>query len=429
MTFRTRYLIYILTVHAALVGLTFLVLRQNKLLFIASEVLIAVSIYVAMRIYRTFQQPADFIASGVEAIQDKEFTVKFVPTGNEEVDALIRVYNLMIDQLRQERTRQTEQQVFLDKLVEAAPIALLILDYDGRVSALNPKARQLLRLSDAAVLGKPLSTIDHPLLQQAATASADRAPADRSQTFRGSGADTYRVLRGQFIDRGFSRQFLFIEELTAELIETEKKAYGKVIRMMAHEVNNSIGAVNSILHVTETDLPDADLRRAVRVAIDRNNRLNQFTRRFADIVRLPAPNLAPTDMAELLRNVAQLMQAQADVRQITLRVIQPAEPVVWPADVAQMEQVLVNVVKNALEASGPGNTVEMTVNDHQLTVRNDGPAIPDDVAVQLFNPFYSTKPSGQGIGLTLSRDILHNHGFTFALRTEPDGWTVFRIRR
>lgn len=421
-TFQTRYLLYILAVHVVLIGLTFQVLKQNKLYFIASEVLIVLSLYVAVRIYRSFRQPSAFIASGIEAIRDNDFTVKFVPTGNDEVDKLIRVYNLMIDQLRQERTRQAEQQFFLDKLIEAAPIALLIFDFDQRVSAANPKARQLLKLSDEVLLGKPLSATNHPLLAQ-----LDDLPPDQPQTVKLAGVETYRVLRGQFIDRGFRRQFLFIEELTAEIIETEKKAYGKVIRMMAHEVNNSIGAVNSILNVAEPHIADPDVRQAVRVAIERNDRLNGFMRRFADVVRLPAPHPLPTDVTELVRNVTRLMQPQADARTVSLRLLVPDQPVTWPLDVAQMEQVLVNVLKNALEACGPGQTVEVQLTDRQLLIRDDGQPIPDDVATNLFNPFFSTKASGQGIGLTLTREILLNHGFTFSLRTEPDGWTVFRI--
>jgi len=340
--FQTRYLLYILTVHAVLIGLTFQLLKQNKPLFIASEVVIALSLYVAVRLYQSFRQPSTFIAAGIEAIQDKDFTVKFVPTGNDEVDELIRVYNLMIDQLRHERTRQAEQQFFLDKLVEAAPIALLILDFDSRVSAVNPKARQLLRLPDSDLLQKPLSAIPHPLLAQLST-----LPTDQPHTVKLAGVETYRVLQGQFMDRGFRRQFLFIEELTAEIIETEKKAYGKVIRMMAHEVNNSIGAINSILGIAEPEVADPDVRHAVRVAIDRNDRLNQFMRRFADVVRLPAPNPVSTDVRGLVVDVVQLMQPQAIERGVSLTVHLPDSPVDQSIDVAQMEQVLVKPVTRA----------------------------------------------------------------------------------
>lgn len=421
MRFQHRYLVYILLVHAVLAGLSFQLLKEHKGWFIALEGLIIGSLYIAIQFYRTFRQPATFITSGIEAIKDQDFTVKFVPTGNAGVDELIQVYNLMIDHLRHERVRQAEQQFFLDKLIDAAPLALLIFDYDERVSSVNPKARNLLNLTSDALLGQPLSAIPHPLLSQLV-----RLPPDQPHTLKGVGAETYRALRGQFMDRGFRRQFLFIEELTAEIIETEKKAYGKVIRMMAHEINNSIGAVNSILEVTQNYVSEPDVKHAVQVAIERNDRLNQFMRRFADVVRLPPPNKRPVDISELVRNVVRLMQPQAQVRGILLTgSADQTDPQV--ADVEQLEQVLVNVVKNALEACQPGQCVEVISTPGRLCVRDNGLPIPATLAANLFNPFYSTKPDGQGIGLTLTREILLNHQVTFSLKTQADGWTVFRI--
>jgi nitrogen fixation/metabolism regulation signal transduction histidine kinase len=421
---RTSYLIYIIAVHIVLVALTWQILKENKVWFIASEVLILISIILAIRIYRSFRQPSEFIASGIEAIKDQDFTVKFVPTGSYEIDTLVGVYNLMIDQLRQERTRQVEQRFFLDKLIEAAPIAILIFDYDERIADVNPKALQLLQCSADALLHQTLVDLDHPLLDSLKESSL---PSGETRTLKTNGLETYRLLRGHFMDRGFQRQFLLIEELTAEIIETEKKAYGKVIRMMAHEVNNSIGAINSILTITEVELTDPDLKRAVGVAIERNDRLNRFMRRFADVVRLPTPNLSPANITELVQNVVQLMRSQADQKGVTLTVASIAEPVIVVMDAGQMEQVLVNVIKNALEACEPGQQVVVQVTDQQLSIRNNGQPIAIKSAGQLFNPFYSTKPTGQGIGLTLTREILLNHDFTFSLQSEADGWTVFRI--
>ena len=422
MTLATRYLLYILLLHAVLTGLVFGLLRDEVPYFIASELLIGLSLYGAVRLYRTFQQPSAFIKSGIEAIKDKDFSIKFVSTGTSEVDELIRVYNLMIDQLRQERVRQAEQQFFLDKLIEAAPIALLILDFDGRVSALNPRARQLLDLPDDALLGKPLSAIAHPLVCQLA-----EVPLNQPCIVRLAGVETYRVLGGQFIDRSYRRQFLFIEELTTELIDAEKKAYGKVIRMMAHEVNNSIGAVNSILNVARPAINDSDVAQAVGVAIARNDRLNGFMRRFADVVRLPPPNRVLTDLTLLVTDVIRLMQPLANSKDIALRMVPPNSSVTKAVDAGQLEQVLVNVVRNALDACGAGQLIEIVLTQRNVQVRNNGQPIPEAAAAKLFNPFFSTKATGQGIGLTLSRDILMNHGFGFSLQTQPDGWTVFAI--
>jgi nitrogen fixation/metabolism regulation signal transduction histidine kinase len=421
---RISYLIYIVAVHLVLVALTWLILKKNQVWFIASEVLILISIILAIRIYRLFREPSEFIASGIEAIKDQDFTVKFVPTGNNEVDALISVYNLMIDQLRQERTRQVEQRFFLDKLIGAVPIAILVFDYDERIVDVNPKALQLLQCSADTLLNRTLANITHPLLD---LLRADNLPSGEARTLKANGMQTYRLQRGHFMDRGFQRQFLLIEELTAEIIETEKKAYGKVIRMMAHEVNNSIGAINSILTITEAELREPDLKRAMGVAIERNERLSRFMRRFADVVRLPTPNLSSTNITELAQNVVQLMRSQADQKNVTLTIASMAERIIVAMDVGQMEQVLVNVIKNALEACEPGQQIVVQVTDQQLSVRNNGQPIAPKSAGQLFNPFYSTKPTGQGIGLTLTREILMNHNFTFSLQTEADGWTAFRI--
>ncbi|RYF47400.1 MAG: HAMP domain-containing histidine kinase, partial [Cytophagaceae bacterium] len=179
--------------------------------------------------------------------------------------------------------------------------------------------------------------------------------------------------------------------------------------------------------IAEPDVPDPDVRKAVRVAIERNDRLNQFMRRFADVVRLPVPNLALANVPDLLRDVLSLMQPQASGRGIALTLTVPEAPVHQQMDMAQMEQVLVNVVKNALEACQSGQSVEIVLTSRELLIRDNGQPISDDVATNLFNPFFSTKTTGQGIGLTLTREILLNHNFAFSLCTQEDGWTVFRV--
>ena len=419
--FRVRYLLYIIILHVVLGGLLFLLFRQETVLFIVSEAGIGISLLMAVRLYQQFRQPSEFIASGIEAIQDKDFTVKFVPTGNREVDELISVYNLMIDQLRQERTKQVEQKFFLEKLIEAAPIAILIFDFDGRIATINPKASQLLSVRPDEVIGKELADLGYSLLAQV----ADLADGG-SRIMKPNGLETYKILRANFMDRGFRRSFLLIEELTSEILITEKKAYSKVIRMMAHEVNNSIGAVNSIMTSTKPYVSEPDVQHAMQVAIERNDRLNRFMRRFADVVRLPLPQKRVADLSELVRSVVALMQPQAKGCGISLRCLADAENF-QSVDVEQMEQVLVNILKNALEACQPGQCVEVLSTDHYLLIRNNGQPIPDSEAANLFNPFYSTKATGQGIGLTLSREILLNHGFPFSLKTNEDGWTEFRI--
>ena len=220
-----------------------------------------------------------------------------------------------------------------------------------------------------------------------------------------------------------------IEELTAEMMESEKKAYGKVIRMMAHEVNNTLGATDSIIQTTRSYLVNeefADLNEALRIASERNMRLTRFMRNFADVVRLPAPVLEEIRLDLLVKDVTLFMQSYARQKQVSLEVTGLAL-ITLPIDSGQMEQVLVNVVKNAIEACEKDNRVELMLTNSNLIIRNNGKPILQKESEQLFNPFYSSKPDGQGIGLTLSREILLNHRFHFSLKTNEDGWTEFLI--
>jgi len=135
-----------------------------------------------------------------------------------------------------------------------------------------------------------------------------------------------------------------------------------------------------------------------------------------------------TDMALLTRDVAVFMQNAASVRNVKVHSGSP-ESVFWHVDKGQMEQVLINVIKNAVEACESGQEVLISATTDNIVIRNNGKPIDPEVSSKLFNPFFSTKRDGQGIGLTLTREILGNHGFDFALETGPDGWTEFRIEK
>ena len=427
MSLRIRYLLLILILHGVIIYLAFQVLYQNKVIFIASELLVLVSLYVSYAIFRDIHRPLQYILSGIEAIRDQDFSITFRPTGNREVDALISVYNAMIEQLRVERTQLAEQHYFLEKLIKASPIAILMLDFDDQVTEINPKAYDLLglRLQDQTWRNKPLAELGHPL-----TAQLGSLQNGETQTIAINGVETYKVQRSFFMDRGFQRPFIMIEELSAELLASEKKAYGKVIRMMAHEVNNTVGAINSIMDSTQRHLlnqGEKTFSAALTVAQNRNERLNLFMRRFAEVVRLPQPLLERKDLNVVLREVTALYQPLLENNSIAL-VFEPApHAVLRSMDVQQIEQVLINILKNAQEACQTGQRIEVYLDAHALRIRNNGEPIPAEAEHLLFTPFYSNKTEGQGIGLTLIRDILLNHGWKFSLRTGEDGWTEFKI--
>lgn len=427
MKLSAKFILFITVIHAVTIALSFFVFRQNKILFLVSEFFILLSLAVSWSLYQELIRPLQLLVRGADAIKDRDFNVKFVKTGKYEMDKLIGVYNAMIDQLRTERTTQQEQHYFLQKLVQTAPTGIVLLDYDGYIDSVNPKALEWTGFGreEENLHGKYPADLPHPVFQTIAGLKTGE-----SRTINLPNAKTFKIQKSQFVDRGFPRGFVMIEELTAEILEAEKRSYGKVIRMMAHEVNNSIGAVNSILDTTlQLHTGASEVREALAVAIERNEHLNQFMRNFADVIRLPEPRPETFDLHDLLKKVAHLMEFKARERSVTFEWDMPEKPLLIRADAGQLEQVLINVIKNALEAIGAQGVIRFHTSRRpaRLTIIDTGKGIAPETAEKLFTPFFSNKAGGQGIGLTLTREILMAHGFPFSLKTGEDGLTRFEI--
>ena len=427
MKLQVKFIVFIITIHVVAIGLSFYIFRDNKLVFIASEALILLSLALSWSLYREMIQPLKMLMQGIDAIRDRDFNVKFLKTGRIEIDALIEVYNTMIDQLRTERTRQEEQHFFLEKLIQTSPTGIIILDFDEKIANLNPKASSLLDFSEKELVGQSIHNIAHAFFKTISTLQTGE-----SKTVLWNSARTFKVQKAHFVDRGFARFFVMIEELTTEILLAEKQAYGKVIRMMSHEVNNSIGAVNSILDSTLSfHTEGGEMNTALTIAIERNNHLNHFMRHFADVIRLPEPRFETVDLLAMMQKVVQLMSFKAQKQGVALEFESPMTLLSIKADLGQLEQVLINIIKNAIEAADKPDAfilIKLSQNPKVLSIIDNGGGIPQNIEDKLFTPFFTTKNNGQGVGLTLARDILTNHHFAFSLKTEEDGLTTFAIR-
>lgn len=238
-----------------------------------------------------------------------------------------------------------------------------------------------------------------------------------------------------FINRDFERKMYLLEEVTDDILVAEKKAYGKVIQMMAHEVNNSIGPINSILQSILTfpapysDEDTKDIKEYIRIALDRNQKLNQFTRKFADIIRLPKTQLRPVDLHASIKNAVLLMTPEAEKNSVSISLTLIGEKIIVSLDPNQFEQVLINIIKNSIESIGHQGEIKIHTNHTpaSVTISDNGAGISEEQKHHLFTPFYSTKTSGQGIGLTFTREVLHQHQANFSLETKENGWTDFEI--
>jgi two-component system, NtrC family, nitrogen regulation sensor histidine kinase NtrY len=418
-----RLLLYLIAVHLLAAALAIPLLAARSPWLVLAELLLLASLLTGLSLVRGQFRTLDLIRSGAQSLQERDFTTRLRPVGQAELDQLVGVYNQMVDHLREERTRLEEQQHFLGQIVRESPSGIVVLDLDGRVAEANPMAQRLL---DQPALVEVMNTLEKGAAQVVALPDGRRI----------------KCRRGGFQDRGFTRGFILLEELTEELRQVEKAAYEKLIRMMSHEVNNSVGAAGSLLHSCLTYAPllpeehRADLETALRVVISRTEQLGALMRSFAEVVRLPPPQPRPCRLEPLLRQVALLMRAESEQRRIAWQwpsETAPADSLV-EVDPVQIEQVFLNVVKNALEAIGQDGTIVVRLartadpgGRLQVTIQDSGAGIAPEARAQLFTPFFSTKDKGQGIGLMLIQQILTQHQCDYALEGPAGGPTRFTI--
>lgn len=419
MKLKTKYILFVVILHLICLVLSYFIFQQEKLVFMLTEVAILTSVVISISLYKQLISPLGYLKQGISAIKDKDFNVKFLATGKKEVDELVDVYNKMIDELRAERTRQEEQHFFLEKLIQTSPTGIITLDFDKQIKQINPKALEILK-------------VNPDLLE----AHIHDMKTGTSKMIRVDGLQSYKVQKSKFIDRGFERIFIMMEEVTAEIFAAEKGVYNKVIRMMAHEVNNTIGPVNSIINTALAQqslwINDEELmlKNAMKVAAERNQNLNVFMRNFADLVKLPKANCKPLDLVSLLISITELMHFTVSERNIKFEFLTPDTPFIINADVEQMEQAIINIIKNAIEAINRNGIIKIYINveNYSLNITNSGNGISSENEEMLFSPFFTTKKDGQGIGLTLVREILLNHNYGFKLKTYGVDDTRFEIK-
>ena len=407
--------------------LLFLSSQLNTIFFYIGEGLILFILIYLTFFYRKIVKPLNSIGSGMELLREQDFSSRLSPVGQYEADRIVNVFNRMMEQLKNERLRLREQNNFLDLLIKASPMGVILTTLDEDLSELNPMAQKMLGVRQEDVLGKKMNEIDSPLAAELAN-----VPKGETATVRLNDSNIYRCTHSSFIDRGFQHPFFLIESLTDEVMKAEKKAYEKVIRMIAHEVNNTTAGITSTLDTVEQALSAEegmdDICDVMRVCIERCFSMSRFITRFADVVKIPEPTLTLVDLNDLAFTCKRFMEGMCADRNIKLRLEIDETLKEVKMDASLFEQVLVNIIKNAAESiEKDGEIIVRTLSPATIEVVDNGKGISKEVEAKLFSPFFSTKPNGQGIGLIFIREVLMRHGCTFSLRTYADGLTRFRI--
>ena len=368
-------------------------------------------IWITSWLFNRWSQSIRAVADGIGSLRDRDFSVSVTPTGPDEIGDLTAEYNSLGDSLRRERLNLYQRELLLDTVVQTTPLALVLTNANDHIVFGNIAARQLFRAGrkiEGIRFGEILESAPQPLRD-----AVDSGVDTLFTVAEGTEAEIFHVSNRPFTLNSQPHRLLLFKQLTREMAAQEVAIWKKVIRVIAHELNNSLAPITSLAHSGQQLALAPDPERLARVFStieERASHLATFIDGYARFAKLPRPRPAPVAWGPLLAGLND---------NFAFRVLQPLPQAPAWIDAAQIEQVLINLVKNAVESGSPEDEVTLGVTQRgggvAIEVQDRGSGLTDEVLRDALLPFYSTKPKGTGLGLTLCREIVDAHGGRLAI--------------
>ncbi|MEN7342198.1 MAG: ATP-binding protein [Pseudomonadota bacterium] len=358
------------------------------------------------------------LIDSADSLRDADFSFTIADDSNDEVGELVRAYNLTVGTLREERQNLHQRELMLDTVIQASPLALVLCSDDDRVIYANASARGL--FSDGRPFAGQQFLVDIATQQPAALQEALVAGQDALVSFEeGQGAERYHLSCNDFTLNARQHRLYLLKRLTNELNRQEVATWKKVIRLIGHELNNSLAPISSLAHsgqlLAERNDTEA-VSKLLKTIEVRSGHLKHFIEGYSRFAKLPTPAPQQVSWEGFLSRVRALQPFALHLSDSAAKA--------W-FDPEQMEQVLINLVKNAHESGSDPEDVQVSVSRQRdgwhLTVQDRGKGMSEEALVNALIPFYSTKKSGSGLGLSLCREIVDAHGGRISLQNRPKG--------
>lgn len=375
-------------------------------------------------------RPLQTLSNLLSALLEGDYSIR--SRGATSTDALglaMLEVNALGQTLREQRLGALEATALLRKVMEEIDVAVFAFDQDRKLRLTNRAGERLLDMPAERMTGRTAEVLglahlfegdEHRIIDAAFAGAHGR----------------WQLRRSTFRQGGLPHRLLVLSDLSRTLREEELLAWQRLIRVLSHEINNSLAPIKSIAgslisllgRTPRAPDTDDDLVRGLGIIAGRSDALSRFMASYAQLARLPAPRLGDVDVGDWVRRVVAL-ETRLPVQ------VEAGPDVTIPADGDQLDQLLINLVRNAVDAAletGGGVCVGWHVDNGwvDIRVRDDGPGLPE--TTNLFVPFFTTKPNGSGIGLALSRQIADAHRGTLAVENRRDGAGVearLRLRR
>ncbi|MEM1056621.1 MAG: ATP-binding protein [Bacteroidota bacterium] len=432
--FRVRLGMGLVLLAGLSVGATVAVIRGGPAWTVGALVLGGLAVWAAMRIVRQAERPARDFRQFLDSVRADDMSVRFSSSGHDPLlDGLAEAFQSVSDAFRKVRAEREEQAGYLEAVVRHVGVALIGLRADGEVTLFN--------LAAGRTLGIPRPRSVDSLRQrapEAAEALERLAPGERIliRLDHAEGPKELVAYSTRFVIAGETHSLISLQDIRQELEARELEAWQQLTRVLTHEITNSVAPIASLAGTAQTLLASNhtdDVQEALGTIERRSRGLVAFVDSYRTLARLPQPESRVVSAAELLGDIAMLMRASTE--DVTVSVEVEPEGLEITADPDLVEQALVNLALNAAEAmeDTPDATLRLRASVGSsgrpvVEVIDNGPGLLPEVQDRAFVPFFSTKQSGSGIGLSLAHRIARLHGGTLTVVSEPEVQTVFTFR-